>query len=299
MKKILFVINPISGDIDKQELEENIQAFCRRHEITGQFFKTSGEQDEEKLRQEIKSFQPETVAAVGGDGTVSLVAKEIINTDVALAILPQGSGNGLSKDLDIPQTFDEALQVLIENRVKAIDTLDVNGQVSIHICDMGFNALVVKRFCEGDTRGPGAYARIAMQEFIGYTAKNYTITSRGKTLFEGEAFMVTVTNAKAFGSNAAINPNGIINDGCFEICVMEPFPKMSSIGILYRLYTDSIDESVYTQRFSCSEATILNQEDDQIQIDGEPLESEKQVHIKVQPQTLKVLLPPLPDAAAE
>ncbi|AMM52157.1 hypothetical protein TH61_14525 [Rufibacter sp. DG15C] len=291
MKKILFVVNPISGDIDKQDLEETLKGFCLNQKISAEFYKTTGEQDEEKLKEKINSFKPEAVVAVGGDGTVSLVAKQIINTKIALAIIPQGSGNGLSKDLDIPQTFEEALQVLVDNRVKAIDTLDVNGEVSIHICDMGFNALVVKRFCEGETRGPGAYAWIAMQEFMGYTTHRYIIKSKGQVLFEGEAFMVTVTNAKAFGSNAAINPNGIINDGCFEVCVMEPFPKTSSLGILYRLYTDSIDESVYTQRFSCQEVIIENLDDAQIQIDGEPIEPVKQLTIKVQPRTLNVLLP--------
>lgn len=295
MKKILFVVNPISGDIDKLDIEENLRTFCLQQEITAEFYKTSGEQDEEKLKAKIQAFQPETVVAVGGDGTVSLVAKQIIKTDVSLGIIPQGSGNGLSKDLDIPQTFDEAMQVLVENRVKAIDTLEVNGQISIHICDMGFNALVVKRFDEGETRGPGAYAWIAMQEFMGYTTKRYTIKSKGKVLFDGDAFMVTVTNAKAFGSNAAINPNGIINDGCFEVCVMEPFPKTSSLGILYRLYTDSIDDSVYTQRYSCQEAVIENHDEAQVQIDGEPIETVKTLSITVQPRTLKVLLPRLPE----
>lgn len=297
MTKVLFTINPIAGDIDKAELEEDVRAFCRRENLQAHFFKTTGEQDEERLKQEIEAFQPEIVTAMGGDGTVSLVAKVIINTSMALAIIPQGSGNGLSKDLDIPQDFDEALYLLADHQLKTIDTLEVSGYQSIHLCDMGFNALVVKRFCEGDTRGPGAYAWIAMQEYIGYEPKKYTVFSEGKTIFEGEAFMLTVTNAKAFGSSAAINPNGIIDDGKFEICIIEPFPKASSLGILYRLYTDSIDDSVYTQRFSCRSATIINHAQEVTHIDGEPADLPEEITFKVLPQSLKVLLPKDPGSA--
>ncbi|MBA9078716.1 MULTISPECIES: diacylglycerol/lipid kinase family protein [Rufibacter] len=291
MTKILFVINPISGDIDKEDLEEDLVAFCQRHQISASFFRTTGEQDEQKLQQEIEQGQPDVVVAMGGDGTVNLVAKLLIDSPTQLAIIPQGSGNGLSKDLDIPQDFEEALHLLAEHKVKAIDTLQVSGHHSIHLCDMGFNALVVKRFCEGDTRGPGAYAWIAMQEYMSYEPKRYTVISEGETLFDGEAFMLTVTNAKAFGSNATINPNGVINDGKFEICILEPFPKTASLGILYRMYTDSIDDSIYTQRFSCRSATILNHAREVTHIDGEPVDLPEKIEFKVRPQSLHVLLP--------
>ncbi|GGK80275.1 diacylglycerol kinase family protein [Rufibacter glacialis] len=291
MTKILFVINPISGDIDKDELTEDIIAFCRQNDLQADYYKTTGEEDDRKLKEKIAAISPDIACAVGGDGTVSLVAKAINKTGVALAIIPQGSGNGLSKDLGIPQNFDEALHLLAEHHIMAIDTLDVNGQLSIHLCDVGFNALVVERFCSGDTRGPGAYAWIAMQEFMAYEPKKYTIIAEGKTIFDAEAFMITVTNAKAFGSNAAINPTGVINDGSFEICVLEPFPKSSSLGILYRLYTDSIDSSVYTHRFSCSSATIINHSNEVCQIDGEPEHFDQELKFTVQPKSLKVVLP--------
>lgn len=287
----MFVINPISGDLDKEELAEDVRAFCLRNQIETDFYKTTGEEDERHLKQKINAFQPDIVTAIGGDGTVSLVAKAIIQSPIALGIIPQGSGNGLSKDLGIPQDFDEALHVLVDHHIMAIDTLDVNGQLSIHLCDMGFNALVVERFCEGETRGPGAYAWIAMQEFMGYTPKRYTIMTDGKTVFDGEAFMIAVTNAKAFGSNATINPSGIINDGEFEIFILEPFPKASSLGILYQLYTDTIDNSIYTHRFSCRSAEIVNHAKEHTQIDGEPVDLPEKIEFKVMPKSLRVILP--------
>lgn len=288
---LLFVINPIAGDIDKEELEEEILAVCAEHHIGCEIYRTTGGNDKEIIRQKIRGKGYDGVYAVGGDGTVSLVASLLIHTDTPLGIIPLGSGNGLSKDLSIPQDTEEALELIHRHVVRNIDTITLNGQPSIHLSDLGFNALVVEKFCSGDTRGPGSYAWIAMQEFMSYEPKHYRIETDAET-FEGPAFMVTIANANAFGSNANINPNGILNDGQFEICLIEPFPKAAGIGILYKLYTDSIDTSVYSRRLSCKSATIYNLDGEVMHIDGEPVNLGAEVKVEMHAKSLKVILPP-------
>ncbi len=293
-RNLLFVINPIAGDIAKEELEDQIVALCKEQDISCQIYQTTGKQDEAHIQQLISSNSFSAVFAIGGDGTVNLVASLLIGTSIPLGIIPLGSGNGLSKDLLIPQDTEEALKLIYDYEVRAIDTIDLNGRPSIHLSDIGFNALVVKRFCDGDTRGPGAYAWVAMQEYLGYESKFYRIDTDQDT-FEGEAFMVTIANANAFGSDASINPNGILNDGRFEICLIEPFPKAAGIGILYKLYTDTIDDSVYTRRLSCRKATIYNIDHEVMHIDGEPVDLGTTVTVTMHTKSLLVLLP-TPDA---
>lgn len=293
-RKLLFVINPIAGDVDKEELEEVIADICLAQDIEYEIYKTTGSRDKETIRELIEQKNFDAVFAVGGDGTVSIVASLLIGTPVSLGIIPLGSGNGLSKDLGIPQDTESALKMIYSYAVESIDTLDINGQISIHLSDLGFNALVVKNFCQGERRGPGAYAWIAMQEYLGYEPKNYKIVT-DKEVFEGKAFMVTIANANAFGSNANINPSGIINDGQFEICLIEPFPKAAGIGILYKLYTDSIDESVYTQRLNCNRATIYNLDNEVMHIDGEPVQMDQKIEVQMHTKSLRVILPLLND----
>lgn len=287
---ILFVINPIAGDIDKEALEEEIITVCQEHGINHVFYKTTGEEDDAAIKKLIAEHKPEAVFAVGGDGTVSQVGALLIDTQTPLGIIPLGSGNGLSKDLHIPQDTEDALELIHRHVVRNIDTLEVNGHPSIHLSDLGFNALVVKRFSEGDTRGPGSYAWIALQEYMSYEPKFYTIETDTER-FEGEAFMVTIANANAFGSNAAINPTGILNDGRFEICLIERFPKAAGLGILYKLYTDSIDDSVYTRKLTCRSAVIHNPEHEVLHIDGEPVDSGDEIRVTIKPKSLKVILP--------
>ena len=289
-RHLLFVLNPIAGDIDKEDLEEDIVAVCDECTVTYSLYKTTGDNDKAAIKKLINDENPAAAFAIGGDGTVNEVASLLIGTEVALGIIPLGSGNGLSKDLNIPQDTEDALKLIGEYTERHIDTLSINGHTSIHLSDLGFNALVVNRFCAGDSRGPGAYAWIAMQEYLSYEPKRYRIETDTES-FEGEAFMVTIANANSFGSNASINPNGILNDGSFEICLIEPFPKAAGIGILYKLYTDSIDSSVYTRRFSCKTARIINQQDEVMHIDGEPVDLGREINVEIKPKSLKVILP--------
>src|ERR1044072_6043733 len=98
-QKLLFVINPISGDVDKSDLEDAITEYCRMYQLPFKIYKTSGQEDFKKLKDLLSTYEPDAVFAAGGDGTVSLTARVVKNSEVPLGIIPVGSGNGLSKDL--------------------------------------------------------------------------------------------------------------------------------------------------------------------------------------------------------
>ncbi|WP_262384054.1 diacylglycerol/lipid kinase family protein [Hymenobacter lutimineralis] len=292
LRTLLFVLNPISGDLDKAGLEHQVAAYCREHGRTAVFFHTTGKDDLTRLQQFIQKQPVDAVFAAGGDGTVNLVGATLAGTAMPLGILPLGSGNGLSKDLGISQVLEEALPLVWQHAVRTIDTLRVGGQFAVHLADLGFNALVVARFAEGGTRGPGAYVRIAMQEYLAYEPAVYHIETDRET-YEGPAFMLTVANASTFGSNVVINPNSHLDDGEFELCLIEPFPATAAPGILYRLYTEGFDESMYTRRLRCRKAVISipQQERATVQVDGEPYELAMPLEIEIFPQSLRVLVP--------
>lgn len=292
LHSLLFVLNPISGDIDKQNLEGTITDFCATRGREANFFHTTGEQDLDRLRAHLAANSYDAVFAAGGDGTVNLVGEALLGGKIPLGILPLGSGNGLSKDLNIPQNIEEALTLVWQHELRPIDTLKVGGHFSAHLADLGFNALVVERFCNGDARGPGAYVRIALQEYLNYEAVTYRIETDRET-FEGPAFMLTIANASTFGSNVVINPNSQMDDGEFEICLIEPFPATAALGILYHLYTDAFDASVYTRRLRCRRASIQvpGQTEVLIQVDGEPVHAATPVSAEINPGSLHVLTP--------
>ncbi len=292
LRQLLFVLNPISGDIDKEELEELVAKFCASHGRTAHFYHTCGTDDLALLRRHLDAHAYDAVFAAGGDGTVNLVGQALLTRNLPLGIVPLGSGNGFSKDLGISQNLEDALQLIWQHEARKIDTLRVGGHFSVHLADLGFNALVVERFSHGGTRGPGAYVRIATQEYLNYQPATYRIETDRET-WEGPAFMLTIANANTFGSNVIINPDSRMDDGEFEICLIEPFPGTAAPGILYRLYTSDFDASDYTRRLRCRRARIAvpGQIEVLVQVDGEPLRLPAPLDVEIAPRSLRVLAP--------
>ncbi|UOQ77151.1 hypothetical protein MUN84_22330 [Hymenobacter sp. 5516J-16] len=105
--------------------------------------------------------------------------------------------------------------------------------------------------------------------------------------------MLTVANASTFGSNVIINPDGELDDGQFEICLIEPFPSSAAPGLLYRLYTNGFDASDYTRRLCCRRARISvpGQTQVLVQVDGEPHHVATPVEVEINPSSLQVLVP--------
>src|SRR3954451_16130442 len=98
---LLFVINPISGGKLKVDYEEGIKKYFEPLPHKIEFFLMNGKNDAEELEKTIEQVKPHKVVAVGGDGTVGMVAKKIFGTDMQLGILPAGSANGMARELNI------------------------------------------------------------------------------------------------------------------------------------------------------------------------------------------------------
>lgn len=289
--RYLFVVNPISGDRKKENILEQLDSFTSKHKIEHKILKTTGENDEEQIKEEIDLYHPDVVVAVGGDGTVNLVARQIVNSDIALGILPMGSGNGLSKDLGIPQlNKNNAFDLLQSPHVIKIDTLEAGGHFFMHLCDIGFNAHIVKLFSKSKSRGLISYIKFTLREFLSYKTSKYKIkTDNGQ--FEGNAFMITVANSNQFGSNLTINPMGKCNDGLFEVIIIKRFPRKQALKLFLQLLFKRIIFSPHCLTIQCKEAEIICRKKKVLQYDGEIAGEVKKIKIKIHPHSLNVIVP--------
>jgi diacylglycerol kinase (ATP) len=291
-ENILFVLNPISGGRDKQAIIPQIETFCSDNNITSELFQTTGEQDKENIRELISSFAPHTVVAIGGDGTVNLCASIIKGSECNLGIIPLGSGNGLSKDLNIPQNdLAAALNILINPTVQRIDTLEANGHFFTHLCDIGFNARIVKAYSMSTRRGLVTYAYHMIREFFNYKSSRYYINVDDADVFKVRAFMITAANSQRFGSNITINPNGKVDDGLFELVVIKSFPYKVLPKLIWQILWKRIHFSPYSKIFSVKKVVIQHKRGKTLQVDGEILGRFRQIKILIHPASLKVIVP--------
>lgn len=288
--EILFVINPISGSNRSLDIKGDIAASCDKHGLNAHFYETTGKDDGQKIESEISVIKPQGVIAVGGDGTVSLVAKLLIGSSVKLGIIPTGSANGMAFELNIPNRIDDAIALIGAGVSKRIDLLRINKQhVAIHLSDLGMNARIIKRFDQEDIRGIYGYARQFFKEVRSPSHFRCTIAcDRQKRHRPYKAVMIAMLNAHFFGTGAVVNPTGKINDGLFEIVVIKPYPWYYFLHMVVAFFTGNIHRLQHVRTISCLQATIELQSPQDLQIDGEPLGLVGRVELEILPSAVDV-----------
>ena len=108
-KRIIFIVNPISGTASKEHIPEQIAEVmdAERFDCEVRFTEYRGHAAE--IAREAAKDSVDVVVAVGGDGTVNEVARSLVHTDTALGVIPCGSGNGLARHLCSPLNVTKAL----------------------------------------------------------------------------------------------------------------------------------------------------------------------------------------------
>lgn len=242
-----------------------------------------------ELSREAAENKYDVVVAVGGDGTMHEVGKGLIGTNTALAIIPRGSGNGMARNLHIPVKIRQNLRALNDCKIIKIDTVSINRDKFLGIAGVGFDALVAWEFSKYGKRGLPSYIKISLKEFKKYVPQNYEITIDGVS-FCRKAFMISFANSAQFGGNAIIAPGAKIFDGKIDVSILDKFPLNALPVMAYKLFTNSIDKSKYLEIIK-GEEVIVRQPYDFVHLDGEPVLMGKELHIRVNPLSLNIVVP--------
>lgn len=286
--KVAFIINPISGAKDKSRLPELIRTTARAKGVLADIIYTERPNHAAELARELVANGYTRIVAVGGDGTINEVARELVNTDAELAIVPQGSGNGLARHLAIPLAPQKAVEVALTNPAQPIDTATINGSPFFCTAGVGFDALIGNRFAESESRGFRTYATIATKEFLSYKPQKYTITVDGVE-YARKAFLVTVANASQYGNNAYIAPQADLQDGILDVVIVTRLPLVLGPLFAARMFLKKIETSQFVEIIKGKQITIERNREDFIHYDGEPGRMGKKLQITVLPSSLKVV----------
>ena len=285
--KILFVLNPVSGGKKKIDWETAIRNYFKNLPHVIEIYILTGKDDTGSIKYWIEKLQATRIVAVGGDGTVSLIAKQLYGTDLIMGILPAGSANGLAREFDIPEIPSKALDIIINGKVKCCDVIKINdNEISLHLSDFGLNARLIKYFDENRLRGMWGYARMVIKVLWRKKLMNAHIEADNINL-ETSAFMIVIANASKYGTGAVINPEGNLGDGLFEIIILRKFPVLELVKMLlsYKKFNPKKVEIFQTKK-----ATITMKRKTHFQVDGEYKGRIDKVVAKIIPSQLNLLI---------
>ena len=285
-RKFLFVVNPISGKGNKSKVVATIEREMLKAGEKFSVVYTEYARHAIEITKKAVDEAYDVVVAVGGDGSVNEVGKSLVGTETALGIVPCGSGNGLALHLGIPLNVKKAVLKLLTSCERKIDTASINGKVFLSIAGIGFDAHIGWKFAEFGRRGLLSYAQLSAKEFFGYKSKEYILEIDGKEIVSN-AFLISFTNSGQYGNNFWIDPKAKLDDGFVSICILEKFPFTSTLDILYRTFTKKLEQSKYFKIIKAKEIRV-KKGFSLLHLDGEPDSSETELHIKVNPRSLKL-----------
>lgn len=297
-EKVYVLINPISGTKSKKNIPEML-TILDPHRFEVHIFITCYEGHGTELAREAVKLGIKYVIAVGGDGTINEIAKILINTDCVLGIIPSGSGNGLARDLHISMDYAKAIEIIKENNIKEIDYGVANGHIFFCTCGVGFDARVSEKVLKQQSRGMLMYAKSMLEVFMRYAPEKYTIESKDGN-FDDKAFVVTCANASQYGNNSFIAPDADIADGKMNIAILKPFPIYDAAKTAIQLMSKNIGNNAKLVEIITSEAVIKRSKPGVMHLDGNAIQTDKDISVKIMPKGLKVLIPKeIPQTAAD
>ncbi|GAA4207434.1 diacylglycerol kinase family lipid kinase [Pedobacter jeongneungensis] len=284
--KLLFIINPGSGSHDIN-LKEVISAHFDAKNTEVDLFELPKDCSLEKIKAKITSSKADRVVAVGGDGTLKLVAECLLNTETPIGIIPAGSANGMAKELGIPTDIEEALALLDEGRLQKIHVVKLNDEICIHLSDLGFNAYLVKKFDTLPERGMWGYAKATWHALWNHRRMEVQLKLKDETV-TSKAAMVAIANATMYGSGLKINPDGKLDDELFEVVLVKDY---SYLEILKIWITKLPFNPKKIEVFQTAEVKISSKHQAHFQVDGEYIGKVNTVEAKILPAAITVVLP--------
>lgn len=283
--KLLFVVNHGSGSQDVN-FSEIIKEHLQDKEVDFDIFELPKKCSVEQIKKAIADARANRVAAVGGDGTLKLVAECLLGKDTPIALIPAGSANGMAKELGIPTDIHEALDVAINGSPKKIHAIMVNDELCIHLADIGFNAYIVKKFDDLPQRGMLGYAKATWRALWSHHKMEVSFDIKGQKI-RSEAAMVVLANATMYGTGVKINPDGQLDDDVFEVILVKKYAVMEILKIWFTNLPFNPDK---IESFQTTGVHVKTKHKAHFQVDGEYKGKTNQIGARIIPAAIHIVV---------
>ena len=290
-KRIVFIINPIAGTHGKEEMPQLIEEYIDHDQFDYQMRMTEHRGHAAEMAKQCVAEGIDIVVAVGGDGTVNEVARSIVHTQTALAIIPCGSGNGLARHLRIPLDPKKAICLINDCHIEQLDYGVINGLPFFCTCGMGFDAFISLKFAEAGKRGPVTYVENVLKEGLRYQPETYEVEDE-TGIYKYKAFLIACANASQYGNNAYIAPGATMKDGKLDVIIMEPFDALEAPQIAADLFMKTLGNNSKIKTFRTKSLHIHRKQVGAIHYDGDPIMSGKEVEVHIENMGFRMVTNP-------
>ena len=228
MSPIRVLWNPNSGSkagipTNRTSREELLELMAR-HDLGEDLRETGSEEDAVAATREAVAEGCDVVVAAGGDGSIGLIGRQLLDSRCALGILPLGSVMNIPRMIGLPRDLDEAAQVLRAGHVRSIDVGMAGDTVFYEAGSVGMHAAISRDIAKVDEGDYGAILRSIVAAFR-FRPSRMTIELDDAAVIERRVLLVVVANGQFMGAGFTVAPEASIDDGLFDVQIFLHYSK--------------------------------------------------------------------------
>ena len=288
-KKILFIINPISGGKSKTDIPEALDRFLDKNIFTSQIKFTEYVGHGSEIAEDALRNDTDMVVAAGGDGTINEIASIAMKYNKPMGILPLGSGNGLARFLEIPTDLPKAIAVINKLNTIKIDSGHLCGKPFFNLAGIGFDAHVSEVFAKDKSRGLFSYIKLGLAEVLSYKPQDYLIEIDGKQ-YNRKAYAISIANSSQYGNDVIVAPHASVTDGLLDVCIIKNFSLFKLPILVFVMLKRTARESKLIEIIKGKQIKITREKEDAVHVDGEPLRMASSLEAGIVEKSLEVIV---------
>src|SRR6266508_4631416 len=233
--------------------------------------------------------------ALGGDGTLEAVLRGLVGSKARLGIIPTGSKNNMAKSLGIPESLEEACNLIASKNTRKLDVgkVKVKNRKKLYFFELTAIGLVAALYPKANKMVDGKLSNL---KDIALTLINHQpdpkvyLTLDDESKIEVKTMLVVVSNAPMFGANFLVAPDASLNDGLLDISVYPDFSKTELLAYYARIRDEGFSDNDKVQRYRACKLEIKTTPKMDVMADGVMLGKGK-VEIKSKPGAVWIITP--------
>lgn len=256
IKRLYCIVNPCAGGGRAFRSWPDIQNKMKIRELAYDYYITQAPEEATRETRRALDAGYKTIVAIGGDGTLNEVVNGFysnlhqIDPESSLAHISCGSGGDFSRAAGIPHDLDQALDVIRRGSSRLIDLgrvkyanhyLRPEERLFINIAGCGVEGEIVHRV-NNSSKALGGFFAFLKGTLLGiaiYQNKKVSITVDKQLVHTGSILAAMVANGQYIGSGMRAAPNAVLDDGLFDLVIIQAMSRPRMLVSLPRLYSGS------------------------------------------------------------
>lgn len=288
---ILFIVNPVAGKGKALNIVPNVENICRKYDCSYEIKYTNGPRDAEKIARKAEKEGYERLVVLAGDGTLNEVINGIDGLNVAVGVIPGGSGNDFIRIINPHTDIDEIIYDNIFGDIIEVDVAACNDRKFINIASVGLDAEIaagtetMKKYFSGSK----AYLASVIKTLFTYKGQKMHISIDGMEI-EKEVLLCAIANGKYYGGGIMPAPDADIHDQLLDICIVNRFPLLKEFILLPR-YLKGKHKGLKGVTFTRGKRIeIISPRQMTVNFDGEVFKNDRVV-FQLLDQPVKIIVP--------